>query len=277
MDRIIEVKVGGNYITKDSKNAGVRGEANVTVMRIAFDEGWDGYAKSITFWDAHGENPVKITLTTNLLENKLDNTRVYLVPIPSEPMAEAGTMTFVIDGYTDGKRQRSVSDTLEVKYAPEADDAGEPTDPTPTQAEQLQKEIDGIIYDIQNVAQSSEYATQAANSARQASASAVNAQASAERAEKAAGKASYIGENGNWYAWDSEAGAFYDTGVKAQAGSTVYCGDNPPDEADVWIYPEGDGSSEFATNEYVDNLVGDIETALDEIISIQNTLIGGDA
>lgn len=156
MDRIIEVKVGGNYITKDSKNAGVRGEANVTVMRIAFDEGWDGYAKSITFWDAHGANPVKITLTTNLLENILDNTRVYLVPIPSEPMAEAGTMTFVIDGYIEveneqgieKKRQKTVADTLEVKDSPDTKNAGTPTDPTPTEIEQLHKAIDSIENEI---------------------------------------------------------------------------------------------------------------------------------
>ena len=69
MDRIIEVKVCGNHLTKDSKCAGVKGEANVTKLRITFDEGWDGYEKKITFWDAYGLNPIKVELTTNLLEN----------------------------------------------------------------------------------------------------------------------------------------------------------------------------------------------------------------
>lgn len=38
----------------------------------------------------------------------------------------------------------------------------------------------------------------------------------ADRAESSVGKNSYIGGNGNWYSWDSEQGAFVDTGVAAQ-------------------------------------------------------------
>ncbi len=146
MDRIIEVKADGNYLTKDSKNAGVRGEYNVTTLRITFDEEWDDYTtKTITFWDAHGANPVGIILTEDLLENKEESERVYLVPIPAEPMAEAGMLTFVIDGCIGSKRQRSMSDKLEVKYAPKANDAAEPEDPTPTQAEQLQAQINDLV------------------------------------------------------------------------------------------------------------------------------------
>ena len=69
MDRIIELKVFGNHISKDSNSAGVRGEANVTKLRITFDDGWDSYAKHMTFWDAYGENPVSIVLTVDRLED----------------------------------------------------------------------------------------------------------------------------------------------------------------------------------------------------------------
>ena len=148
MDRIIEIKVGGNYVSKDSKCAGVRGEANVTMLRITFDESWDNYAKHITFWDARGENPVERILTADLIENILSSKRVYLVPIPAEPMSISGMLTFVIDGYFEGKRQRSMSDKLEVKDAPVADNAIAPQDPTPTQAEQLQAQIETILDDI---------------------------------------------------------------------------------------------------------------------------------
>ena len=214
MDRIIEVKVSGNYLSKDNKKAGVRGEANVAKLRITFDEDWDKYAKTVTFWDARGANPVKRTLTTDYLENIEKNTRVYIVPIPKEPMAEAGKMTFVIDGYIEGKRKRSISDTLEVEDAPITDNAGEPTDPTPTQAEQLQVQIDKIIDDVQIAVKSKEYSEEAAEKAAEAEQSAL-------RAEEAVGKTSYIGENGNWYSWDSSIGDFYDTGVKAQPEETV--------------------------------------------------------
>ena len=271
MDRVIEVKVGGNYLSKDNKNAGVKGEANVTILRISFDEGWDKYAKTVTFWDALGGNPVKVMLTTDTLEDITKSTRVYLVPIPAEPMAEAGKLTFVIDGYkgeyvkdSDGnyiivgdpisntetyvnKRQRSVSDTLEVKDSPIAEDAGGPTDPTPTQAEQLQGEIDKIIDTIADATKARDelvnYASEASEAANRASISEQNAETYSQNAQKAVGKTSYIGENGNWYAWDSTKEEFYDTGVKAQAGSTVYCGENPPENADVWLNPNGEASN----------------------------------
>lgn len=243
MDRVINVKVGGNYISKDNKNAGVRGEANVTYLRITFDDSWIDYAKKVTFWDALGRNPVERTLTVDLCENIADNTTIYLVPIPGEPMVEAGTLTFVIDGYIEGKRQRSMSDKLEVKDAPIADNAGEPADPTPTQAEQIQGQIESIKGDIQQAYVARDEAEEYAQAAENAKDS---AEESAEKAEIAVGKTSYIGDNGNWYAWDGETEEFYDTGVRAQAGSTVYVGDNPSEDADVWIDPDGE-VVEYAT------------------------------
>mgnify|MGYP003295948110 CR=1 FL=1 len=237
MDRIINVKVGGNFIYKDNKNAGVRGEANVTILRLSFDESWDNFAKTITFWDARGTNPVKITLATTLLENIVDNTQVYLVPIPAEPMAEAGNLTFVIDGYIDDKIQRSMSDKLVVKDAPMADNAGNPVEPTPDQITQFQSQIDKIISDIQQAFIARNEAKASAEGAESAK---LKADEAAGKAELAVGKTSYVGDNGNWYAWDGEKCEFYDTKVKAQAGSTVYVGDNPPDDADVWINPKGE-------------------------------------
>ena len=152
MDRTIEVKVNGSYITKDNRNAGVQHEANSTSLRIQFDPSWDSYAKKITWWDAKGENPVEIILGTNLLEDAAASTRVYLCPIPGEPLAECGECTFVIDGYVDGRRQRSAADRLWVKEAPFKENAGQPSDPTPSQAEQLQKEIDEIAATARNAA-----------------------------------------------------------------------------------------------------------------------------
>ena len=266
MDRVINIKVGGNHLSKDNKNAGVRGEANVTLLRITFDEGWDGYAKTVTFFDAHGNNPVKRVETVDLIEDIENDARTYLTPIPPEAMTVAGELTFVIDGYLDGKRQRSFADTLVVKDAPIADNAGEPTDATPTEPEQWQTQIDTMMGTIQEAFVAKGEAVQARDEAVTAKdvseANAKDAEVYAQRAEglsvaaqgyvleaedyankasEAVGKTNYIGDNGNWYAWDSAKGEFYDTGVKAQSGSTVYLGDNPPEEADVWIYPNGDG------------------------------------
>lgn len=230
MDRIINVKVSGNYVSKDNKVAGVRGEGNVTTLRITFDAGWYDYSKTVTFFDARGENPVKVILTTNISEKVVDKAETYRVPIPQEPMMVAGMLTFVIDGVIEGKRQRSLSDQLEVKDAPIADDAVEPTDPTATPYEQLQAEFEAVKGDILSAA---ENATKAENSM-------IEAAEYANIAEEAVGKTSFIGDNGNWYEWNSEKNEFYDTGVKAQAGSTVYVGENPPDNADVWLKPTDD-------------------------------------
>lgn len=252
MDRIINVKVGGNHLSKDNKNAGVRGEGNVTSLRITFDEGWDGYAKTVTFYDSLGQNPVKRVETVDLIEDITTDHRTYITPIPPEPLAIAGELTFVIDGYKDGKRQRSVSDTLIVKDAPMTDNATEPSEPTPTQAEQLQKQIDGMIDKVQQMyidgVNSKQNAENAKASEENAEESERIARECAEIAQNSVGKVSYIGENGNWFAW-SDSG-FYDTGVKAQAGSTVRSGNNPPDEADVpedcdiYIDLNGDATSE---------------------------------
>ncbi|MBE7025049.1 MAG: hypothetical protein E7408_03225 [Ruminococcaceae bacterium] len=146
MDRIIEVKVFGNHLTKDSKNAGTRGEANVTKLRISFDEGWDGYAKDIVFWDAYGENAVRIMLTENLMES----IGMYLVPIPAEAMARAGMLTFTIKGAADDKIQASVTGKLEVKDSP---DILEPIPPTPTEIQQMQTQVEDVLDKIVDAAE----------------------------------------------------------------------------------------------------------------------------
>lgn len=187
MDRTIDVKVTGSNLTKDNRSAGVRGESNSRVLRIEFDAGWDGYAKKVTFWDAKGLNPVVRTLTADLLENAAASTRIYLCPIPGEAMAETGMMEFIIDGYVDGKRARSIPDKLMVNDAPISDNAGEPSDPTPTQVEQMQAQYESIMDTIGDAAV---YKEDAADSAYQANLARKNA----EFAETAAADARAIAE-----------------------------------------------------------------------------------
>lgn len=158
MDRIVRVKVCGHYLVKDNRKAGVQHESNAVVMRIEFDPGWDGMAKKITFWNADGKNPVERLLTADLLEDMSVDTRTYLCPIPGEAMEVDGEMTFILDGYVDGKRQRSISDTLKVEAAPFIERADEPSDPTPSQAEQLQVQIDTLLGDVQAAAERAEQA-----------------------------------------------------------------------------------------------------------------------
>ena len=204
MDRIVEVKVNGNYITKDNKNAGVQGEYNMTALRIEFDEGWDGFAKHITWWNSLHQNPVEVILTADLLEDLSKSTRIYTVLIPGEPLEFDGMCSFVIDGYVDGKRQRSVEDFLEVKPADTVDDAGKPVDPTPSQAEQLQVQIDALLGNMQAEANRAETAAGAAEDAQEA---AEEAQSKAEDAQEAAETAKTGAESAQKAAEEAKVGA----------------------------------------------------------------------
>ena len=150
--RTITANVRGWEAKKDSRTAGVKGEGNCTNLIISFDETWDGFAKTVTWLDARGENPVKVTLTADKLVDLLTDTRTYRIQIPSEPLAYAGKCTAVLDGYSDGVRSRSVPMIFEVVDAPYYASASEPVDPTPTQAEQLQEQIDTLLDDIQDIA-----------------------------------------------------------------------------------------------------------------------------
>lgn len=162
MDRKIEVKVRGYHISCDYIVAGVQHEGNVTNLRIDFDEGWDNYTKTVVFFDAHGENSVKRILTIDMNEDIVNMSRTYNCKIPAEAMTYEGMMTFVVEGYYDGKRQRAVSTQLEVLPSPITDDAGEPVDPTPSQAEQLQAQIENLVSDVRAEADRAEQAAETA-------------------------------------------------------------------------------------------------------------------
>lgn len=145
MDRIIEVKVRGNYLVKDNSVAGVQGEANSTYLRIEFDDGWDGYAKTIMWLNATGTETAGRVLTTDQLEDIADSTRIYLTPIPGEALTEWGEVVFAIDGYINGKRKKSAYGKLKVKPGEEF---AVLEDVTPSQAEQLQTQIEAIVDEV---------------------------------------------------------------------------------------------------------------------------------
>lgn len=187
--RLINILVDGSHLTKDRGTAGVQHEGNSTVLRIKFDESWDNLAKSVTWWNAKGLNPVVRVLTVDMLEDIQTDARVYRCPIPAEPLTEAGMCTFVIDGFLDGKRQRSVSDQLKVTAAPYAANAGATADPTPTQAEQLQTQMEAVIASIRRAIEAAGAADTAFAAAQAAQLIAAAATAAAEEATRAANDA----------------------------------------------------------------------------------------
>ena len=152
MDRIVEVKVSGSHVWKDSQYAGTQGEANITSLRIEFDEGWDGFTKTITWWDAKGENPTARVLTAAALEDIKASTRIYLTPVVPEALAIWGQCMFAIDGYINGKRQKSAYTFMVVRPRGNGEDVGI-EGVTPSQAEQLQVQIEQLMEQLQNLEQ----------------------------------------------------------------------------------------------------------------------------
>ena len=101
MERIIEVKINGQFSSKSSKCAGVRGEGNVTSLRITFDQSWQGYGKRIIWRNAKGLNPVAVILDTQSLIDPENSQLGYITYIPPEPLEFAGWCSFTVEGYSE--------------------------------------------------------------------------------------------------------------------------------------------------------------------------------
>ncbi len=163
MDRTIHVTVNGEFVKKDSKNAGVRGEGNAAKLHITMSEDWRQYSKRLIWRNALGENPVSVLLYKSVAElvvtqaegdgGETADPLVFDTPIPSEPMAVDGWCSFTIEGFRDSDPTAvaiAVTDYLLVKPN---DSFGAPAEPTPTQAQQLQVQIDRITEETAAVVQ----------------------------------------------------------------------------------------------------------------------------
>lgn len=196
--RTINMTVTGDLAAVDSSVLGVQGSGNADTIRLTLDEAWDGWAKTATWWDAHGTEAVSQTITAALLEDVAVSTRCYLLPVPPEALRYGGECTLVLDGYKDGARARTVRQEFAVARATER--AAVLTATTPTEAEQLQEALEELTESVHVLA---------------------------------TGRAAHIGENGNWMEWDPEEKAFQDTGVaatgpKGDAGEKGDRGDQGP-------------------------------------------------
>lgn len=146
MDRTINVTVTGEFVRKDSKNAGVQGEANVTCLHIVMSDDWEAFSKRIIWRNALGESPVAVLLYNSVedLVAKKDPL-TFDTAIPAEPLALEGWCSFTIEGFRESNPTAvaiTVTDHLLVKPN---DAYNTPKEPTPTQAQQLQTQIDGIV------------------------------------------------------------------------------------------------------------------------------------
>ena len=243
MARIINVEINGQFVKKDSKNAGVMGEGNVTTLHMTFDESWSGYGMRIVWRDANGENPVSVVLLEPGTVAEGENPIAFDTDIPAEPLALPGWCSFTVEGYKeeDGvhKVSLSVSDHL---FVEQSDSYYKPAEPTPSEAQQIFEALGKTEENVKKSAteakswavggtgsrpgentdnskfysdEAGKSATNAAESEKNAKGHKENAEKSAETANEAADKAEkaslhppYIGTNWNWFVFDLESGTF---------------------------------------------------------------------
>lgn len=166
--RVIPIEIDNEYVKGAEVPAGAAGSHHDVVLEITFNPMWDNLAKKITWLNAKGENPAITILTADMLLP--GTTNMYCVPIPAEPKEFAGDMVMTVkgavaNGETEQRATVSARCTFRILQADFDDTADLEGDITPTQATQLQSQIDNILGTIQDARAA---ATEAADSAANA-------------------------------------------------------------------------------------------------------------
>lgn len=207
MTRTIPLKIQNEYITGDKVLIGAAGSHNDVVLRMEFSPMWEGLTKTVQFRDALGETTIEVLLTADMLE--ADDTSVYLAPVPNGAKKYAGEMTLCVKGATvaGGKETRAttaVYGRFTVGESKWSADAETEQDVPPTQAEQLQGQIENVLATIVDARKA---ATEAAKSAETATAAAGSIGNSVTAAAKSAAAAADSEKNAAYWAGQAQQAA----------------------------------------------------------------------
>ena len=180
---IVKLQISNEYIQGSGVSVGAVGSHDDVLLEMDFRPSavWAGTTRRAIFANALGENRTVIVLTTNLLEE--GQGEIYLVPVPQQAKDVAGECFLTVEGFvTDGNGKeivRCVTEEARFRVLPSKLYTNDSAPVTPSQAEQLQAEIDSIKTTIVN----------AGISERNAKASEEAAENSKNAAEKAANSA----------------------------------------------------------------------------------------
>lgn len=224
---IVKLQISNEYIQGSGVSVGAVGSHDDVLLEMDFRPSavWAGTTRRAIFANALGENRTVIVLTTNLLEE--GQGEIYLVPVPQQAKDVAGECFLTVEGFvTDGSGKeivRCVTEEARFRVLPSKLYTNDNTPVTPSQAEQLQAEIDIIKTTIVNAgisernAKASEeaaaYSEQAAQTSKEfAQAFAARADASKDEAQRqAAAAANYAA------AAERSRAAITDMSVSAEA------------------------------------------------------------
>ena len=189
MTRTIPLKIQNEYIAGDKVLIGAAGSHNDVVLRMEFSPLWEGLTKTVQFRDALGEKTIETLLTADLLEK--NSTTVYMVPVPNGAKKYAGEMTLAVKGAAvsgdkETRATTAVHGAFTVGESKWDTSAETEQDVPPTQAEQLQSQIDAVLGTINGAAASANAAAASANAAAASAQSAAKSAAAAADSEKSA-------------------------------------------------------------------------------------------
>lgn len=224
---IVKIQISNEYIQGSGVSVGAVGSHDDVLLEMDFRPSavWSGTTRRAIFANALGENRTVIVLTTNLLEE--GQGEIYLVPVPQQAKDVAGECFLTVEGFVtdrNGKEiVRCVTEEARFRVLPSKLYTNDSAPVTPSQAEQLQAEIDSIKTTIVNAgisernAKASEeaaaYSEQAAQTSKEfAQAFAARADASKDEAQRqAAAAANYAA------AAERSRAAITDMSVSAEA------------------------------------------------------------
>lgn len=175
--RIVKLQIANEYIVGGGVSIGAVGSHDDVLLEMDFRSSalWAGTTRRAIFSNALGENRTPIILTTNLLAE--GHSEVYLVPVPAEAKDVAGECFLTVEGYIgEGESEilRVVTEETTFRVLPSKLYHNETPSLTPSEAEQLQAEIDAIKETVAEVAnarqETSDNAAASANSAQDAEA-----------------------------------------------------------------------------------------------------------
>lgn len=213
MTRTIPLKIQNEYIAGDKVLIGAAGSHNDVVLRMEFSPLWEGLTKTVQFRDALGEKTIETLLTADLLEK--NSTTVYMVPVPNGAKKYAGEMTLAVKGAAvsgdkETRATTAVHGAFTVGESKWDTSAETEQDVPPTQAEQLQSQIENVLATIVD-------ARKAATEAEKSAEGAALSQSRAQTSEQYAGEYAQGAANSAAAAADSEKSAAYWAGQAQQA------------------------------------------------------------
>lgn len=152
--RIVTIQLRDEFVVGAGVSIGAAGSHDDVLLEMDFRDSptWAGTTRRAIFSNALGENRTPIILTTDLLEE--GHSEVYLVPVPAEAKEVAGECFLTVEGFIgegELEKVRIVTEEAKFRVLPSKLYTNDNPSLTPTEAEQLQKEVDAFKESVAQV------------------------------------------------------------------------------------------------------------------------------